>query len=128
MPFAVGERIAQRDVLGAAAGRHVILHVAHRVLRARRALGAGIHATTVLAGQVVRAVVVRATFHSLAVDLRIAVITGAATACRPMILAIAFRVDRALVVQDTRIHALAIVARGRVIALAVGLAVDCETK
>lgn len=33
--LAVGERISQRNILGTATGRYVILHVADRVLRAR---------------------------------------------------------------------------------------------
>lgn len=41
-----------------------------------------------------------------------------------MILAVAFRVDGAFVVQDARIHALIVVASGCVIALAVGFTVD----
>lgn len=41
-----------------------------------------------------------------------------------MILAVAFCVDGAFIVQNTRVHALAVVAGGRVIALAVRFAVD----
>lgn len=59
-------------------------------------------------------------------NLRIAVITWTTTASRSMILAVAFRVDGAFVVQDARIHALAIVTGGCVIALAVGFTVKLE--
>lgn len=41
-----------------------------------------------------------------------------------MILAVAFCVDSAFVVQDARVHALAVVAGSRVVALAVRFAVD----
>lgn len=104
----------------------MILHVANRVLGTRRTLGAGIHAATVVARQVVGAVVVRVALDPLAVDLRIAVVTWTAAAGRPVILAVTFRVDGALVVQDAGVNALAVVAGGRVIALAVGLTVDCS--
>lgn len=124
MSLAIGERISQRDVLGTTAGRHVILHVADRVLRAGRALGAGVHATAVVAGQIVGAVVIRVTLDPLAVNLRIAVVTRTATAGRSMVPAVALCVDGALVVQDAGIHALAVVAGGCVMALAVGFAVD----
>lgn len=105
------------------------MHVADRVLRAGRILGAGIHAaTSVVARQIAGTVVVRAALDPLAVNLRIAVVARAAAAGRPVILAVAFRVDRALVLQDARIHALAVVTGGRVVALAVGFAVDCKKR
>jgi len=67
---------------------------------------------------------VRVALDPLAMNLRIAVVTWTATAGRSMVLAVAFRVDGAFVVQDARIHALAVVAGGCVITLAVGFAVD----
>jgi hypothetical protein len=63
-------------------------------------------------------------FDSLAVDLRVAVVARATATGRSVILAVALRIDRALVIQDARIHALAVVTGGCVIALAVGFAVD----
>jgi len=68
--------------------------------------------------------VIGVTFDSLAMNLRIAVITWTATAGRPMILAIAFCIDGAFVVQDTRVHTLTVVAGSYVIALAVRFTID----
>jgi len=68
--------------------------------------------------------VIGGALHPLAVDLRVAIVARATAAGRSVILAVALRVDRALVVQDARIHALAVVTGGCVIALAVGFAVD----
>lgn len=67
---------------------------------------------------------VRVTFDSLAVNLRIAIITWTTATSRAMILSITFRVDGAFVVQDAGIDALAVVAGTRVIAFAVRFAVD----
>lgn len=69
---------------------------------------------------------VRVTLDPLAMNLRITVVTGTATTGRPMIFAVAFRIDGAFVVQDARIHALAVVTGGCVIALAVRFAVEFE--
>jgi len=70
--------------------------------------------------------VIGGAFDPLAVDLRIAVVARATAAGRSVILAVALCVDRALVIQDARIHALAVVTGGCVIALAVGFAVDYD--
>lgn len=72
------------------------------------------------------AVVVGVTLDSLAMNLRIAVIARAATTGRTMILAVAFCVNGAFVVQDARVHALSVVAGSRVVAFAVRFAVELE--
>lgn len=64
------------------------------------------------------------TFDSLAMSLRIAVITRTTTTGRSMILAVAFCVDGAFIVQNARIHTLAVVAGSRIVALTVRFAVD----
>lgn len=69
---------------------------------------------------------IRVAFDSLAVDLRIAVVARTAATGRSMILTVAFRVDRAFILQDARIHALPVVTGGCIIALAVGFAVEFE--
>lgn len=72
-------------------------------------------------------IMVGITLNSFTMSLRIAVVTRAATTSRPMILAIAFRVDGAFVVQDTRIHALAIIAGSCVVTLAVRFTIKFKT-
>lgn len=69
---------------------------------------------------------VRVTLDPLAVNLRIPVVTWAATTRRAVILSVTFGVDGAFIVQNAGIDALAIVASSRVIALAVRLAVEFE--
>lgn len=73
------------------------------------------------------AIVVGITLDSLAMNLRIAVVTRTTTTGRPMILAVAFCVDGAFVVQDARVHALSVVTGGCVVALAVRFAIELET-
>lgn len=69
-------------------------------------------------------IVVGVTFDSLAMNLRIAIVTRTTTTGRLMIFAITFCVDCAFVVQDARVHALAVVAGGCVVAFAIRFAID----
>lgn len=102
----------------------MILHVADGVLSAGRFLDARIHAATAVARQIVRTVVIGVALDPIAMDLGIAVVARTAAAGRLMVLAVAFRVDGALVVENAGIHALAVVTSGGVIALAVRFAVN----
>lgn len=72
-----------------------------------------------IAGEVSRTIVISAALYSLAMNLRVAQVSCAATTNRAMILTVALCVYRTLVLQDARIHALSVVASGSVVALAV---------
>lgn len=104
----------------------MIVYVANGVLSARRLQGAGVDATLILTGQVCRALVVVGALGAIARQLGVAEVTGCATTGRAMILTIALGIDRTLVLQNTRVDALVVVAGVGVATVAVQLAFHCS--
>lgn len=127
--LAVGERIADGQVVWTATSGRVVVHVTDGVRSARRIRGVGARIDALLrdAQTILRAVGVDLTFDAFALVEWIAVQTGRTLACSSMVIAVAFGAHRARITQDARIHAVTVVADLVEGALLVRFAANCKT-
>lgn len=112
LAFAIRQRVADRQVVGAATANRVVTHVADGVRRARRVrrVSARVDAALRHAHTVLRAVGIDLALDLGALDERIALVAGRAFAGGAVIVAVALGADGARVAQNARVHTVAVVA------------------
>lgn len=112
--LAIRERVTQRSVLRTTTSCSVIVHVTDSISSAWILNAARINAVVVLAAETLIAVVVAVALYTFAEEFRVAEVTGGTSASRLVICAKALSVHCTLVLKETWVDALVVVASFRV--------------